>query len=190
MKRITTLIALFAVTLCMFPQDRNIILPQVPSQHNYKDYSMKDKGFWIAAEAEGASSVMQEKPNMQYAAATITAGYRFNEYIRIGAGLGARVYVHNAELRDPSRRCCIPLFVNARGNFMCKHNRKSVPYWSMNLGGVTCEGFYANPTLGYSFGGLRNNFLLGISYTLSTFKDAGGTHRAYSYFGIKLGYEF
>ena len=190
MKRLITLLAVFAVALYIFPQERTIILPQAPSQHNYKDYSMKDNGLWISMEVEGASSIMQNKQNMQFAAPTATIGYRFNEFIRIGVGAGARIYVHNADFRDTGNRFSIPVFLNLRGNVFCKHNRSVAPYWSINLGCVTSEGFYANPTVGYSFGGLRNNFLLGVSYTLSTFTDIGGIHQAYSYFGLKLGYEF
>ena len=191
MKKKILFFVLFTLTSYLYSQTpAKVILPQRPENHSIRDYKMTDKGFWIAAELEGASSIMQSKPNMQHATATFTAGYRFNEYIRIGAGIGAKVYVHNASVRDTGSKCCIPLFLNARGNFLCKHDRKAAPYWSMSVGGVTSDGFFANPVLGYSFGGLRHNFLLGISYTISTFKDVSNTNRAYSYFGIKLGYEF
>lgn len=190
MKRSVTLLALFAVTSCLFSQTNDIILPQQPKIHNRTESGIKDFKYWIAGEVEGASSVMEKKPNMQFATATVTFGYYVNEYFRVGLGFGGRVYVHNAEFRSTDRKFCFPIYANLRGTFLCKHYRKAAPYWSLNVGGVTDEGFFVNPTFGYSFGGLRNNFLLGISYTLNRFKDASYTHKTYSYLGIKLGYEF
>ena len=84
----------------------------------------------------------------------------------------------------------MPLFVNVRGNIVSASERDGVPFWSLNVGGITSEGFFASPTIGYSFGGLRNNFLIGLSYTVSSFKDKKKEDVVYSYFGLKLGYEF
>ena len=172
-----------------YSQSRDVILPQRPKSHSATTYSFKDDGFWMAAEAEGASSIMQST-NMQFAGLLFTAGYRFNEFLRIGAGLGTRAYVHNADFRKAKNVFAFPLFFNLRGNFISKQDRSTAPFWSMNIGGIPEEGFYANPTIGYSFGGLRNNFLIGISYSLNTFKDYRKHNQVYNYFGIKLGYEF
>jgi hypothetical protein len=77
-----------------------------------------------------------------------------------------------------------------RGNFISAYDRDGVPFWSINAGYAVNDGVFASPTIGYSFGGLRNNFLIGISYTISRFKDYKKENTTFSYFGLKLGYEF
>lgn len=178
------------ITVLAYSQARNVILPNRPDRHGYKDYSMTDQGLWFATEIEGASSIMQETKNMQFATLSVTAGYRFNEFFRIGAGIGGRAYVNNSDFRKSEHIWAIPIFMNLRGNIICKHDRAGAPYWSVNIGGVTDEGVYFNPVIGYSFGGLRNNFLVGLSYTLNNFKDNQDKNWTYSYLGVKLGYEF
>lgn len=92
-------------------------------------------------------------------------------------------------MRNTNSKFGIPLYVNLRGNFVSAYDRDGVPFWSLNLGGITREGLFLNPTIGYSFGGLRNNFYLGLSYTLTDFKDFTKSKQKYSYFGLKIGYE-
>lgn len=184
------LIMLFMPAVTANAQYRDVKLPDAPKKINYRDYEMQDKGFWCAVEAEGASSIMVHEPNMQYANLSWTGGYRLNDFFRFGAGLGVRYYVNNADVRDTDNKFGIPIFANVRGNFISAYDRDGVPFWSLNVGGITNEGFFASPTFGYSFGGLRNNFQIGISYTITSFKNCNKTNMAYSYFGLKLGYEF
>lgn len=171
-------------------QYRNVKLPDAPKQTNYKNYEAEEKGFWCAVEAEGGSSVMAHEPNMQYVNLSWTGGYRLNEFLRFGAGLGVRYYVNNADVRNTDIKFGVPIFANVRGNFISAYDRDGVPFWSLNLGGITNEGFFASPTFGYSFGGLRNNFQIGVYYTITSFKNCNNVSMAYSYFGLKLGYEF
>ena len=189
MKRFILIYLLALGCLTMQAQYREVTLPEKPQQKGYKNYLSQDKGFWFAFEAEGASSVMESKDNLQVAGLTFTGGYRLNEYLRVGLGFGGRYYVNHAEVRGSSSKLAMPFFVNARGNIISAYDRDGVPFWSVNVGAVTKEGFYLNPTVGYSFGGLRNNFLLGLSYTLSSFTRYEPS-QTYSYLGIKLGYEF
>ena len=190
MKKIFFSLLMFLLAFTTKAQYRDVKLPVIPKQVNYKDYETQTAGFWCAVEAEGGSSIMEHWTNMQYVSATWTGGYRFSEFLRIGAGAGVRYYVHNAWIRNTDNKFVIPVFANVRGNIISAYDRDGVPFWSLNIGGITCEGFYASPTLGYSFGGLRKNFQIGISYTIVSFKDWSKTNRAYSYFGLKLGYEF
>lgn len=190
MKRGLFLVYMLLTVLLGSAQYRDVKLPDAPKQSNYRDYENQNSGFWCAADIEGGSSVMANYPNMQYAGASFSGGYRFNEYIRVGVGFGLRYYVHNAYVRNASREFGFPVFANVRGNFISAVNRDGVPFWSFNIGGITGEGFFASPTLGYSFGGLRHNFQIGISYTISSFKSNWQENLAYSYFGLKLGYEF
>ena len=165
-------------------------MPEAPKKSNYRNYSMENAGFWCAVDAEGGSSVMVNSKNMQYTALSFTGGYRISEFLRFGAGIGVRYYVNNAEIRDTNNKFGVPIFANVRGNFISAYDRGDVPFWSVNIGGITNEGFFASPTIGYSFGGLRNNFQIGISYTITSFKNFEKADKVYSYFGLKLGYEF
>ena len=133
---------------------------------------------------------MEHKKNMQYTNLLVTGGYRLNEYLRAGVGFGGRAYLHNADVRDSDNKFVMPLFVNVRGNIVSASERDGVPFWSLNVGGITSEGFFASPTIGYSFGGLRNNFQIGISYTVSRLDNYQRQTKTFSYFGLKLGYEF
>ena len=185
------LLALCTIPSTIQAQQREVKLPPKTQQHGYRDYSTQDKGFWCGVEAEGGSSIMINSRNMQYVSLTYTAGYRINEYLRVGVGFGGRVYVNNDQVRDASSPFCMPIVANVRGNFMSSYDRNGVPFWSVNVGAITQEGFFVSPEVGYSFGGLRHNFQIGLSYTLSsldtTYKKKT---QAYSYLGLKLGYEF
>lgn len=190
MKKICFLIMLLVSATSAFAQYREVTMPEAPRNSNYRNYDMEDAGFWCAVEAEGGSSVMVNSDNMQYTGLSFTGGYRINEFLRFGAGIGVRYYVNNAEVRDTDNKFGVPIFANVRGNFISAYDRDGVPFWSFNIGGITNEGFFATPTVGYSFGGLRNNFQIGISYTITSFRNYEKKDMAYSYFGLKLGYEF
>ena len=170
-------------------QYRQVNLPDKSNKPTYKDLTTENKGFWCAFETEAGSSIMEFKPNMQFVALMVTGGYRISEYLRLGVGFGGRMYVHKADVRNTQSKFGIPIYANARGNFISAYDRDGVPFWSVNIGGITKEGLYLNPTIGYSFGGLRNNFYIGLSYTLSKFKDTTKQNQTYSYLGLKIGYE-
>lgn len=189
MKNICLFCLFVLAATSLLAQYRQVTLPEKPHQKGYQNYLSKDQGFWFSFEAEGASSMMENKDNLQVAGLTFTGGYRVCEYLRIGLGFGGRYYFHNGEVRGTSSKLAMPLFVNARGNIISANERDGVPFWSVNIGTVTKEGLYFNPTFGYSFGGLRNNFLVGISYTLSSFTQYK-PHRNYHFIGVKIGYEF
>lgn len=190
MKKIILFILMLLAIMSAEAQYRDVKLPDKAQQKGYKDYNGTDNGFWCSIEADGGSSVMIHSPNMQYAGLSFTGGYRFSEYVRVGVGFGGRVYVNNADVRDTDNRFGIPVFANVRGNFISAYDRDGVPFWSLNVGGITNEGFFASPTVGYSFGGLRNNFQIGLSYTITSFRNSSKIDMVYSYFGLKLGYEF
>lgn len=190
MKKFILLLVTFSAAFTLYAQNRDVKLPDAPKQTNYKDYDMQNSGFWCAIDAEAGSSVMVHSKNMQYGNLAFTGGYRINEFFRFGVGLGVRYYMNNAEVRDTDNKFGVPIFGNVRGNFISAYDRDGVPFWSLNIGGITNEGFFASPTFGYSFGGLRNNFQIGINYTITSFKNCYKTNMAYSYFGVKIGYEF
>ncbi len=193
MRRICILSVLLLMVTTLCAQYREVKIPEKGNVPEYKDYETKNEGFWIAAEVEGGSSIMESKSNKQYVALTAIAGYRRNEFLRFGLGFGGRVYVNNAFVeRESSSRYTFPVFANIRGNFISAYDRDGVPFWSLNIGSMINEGFFFSPTIGYSFGGIRNNFMIGLAYTMGTFKkdDEKKSTAVYSYLGLKIGYEF
>lgn len=184
------LMVVMSVSFIANAQYRDVKLPTAPKQTNYRDYTTENQGFWFAVDAEGATSVMVHSKNMQYTSLSFTGGYRLSEFMRLGIGLGVRYYVNNAGVRYSDNKFGIPVFANVRGNIISASDRDGVPFWSLNIGGITNDGFFFSPTLGYSFGGLRNNFQIGISYNMTCFRNCNKTDMAYSYFGLKIGYEF
>lgn len=180
--------AILAMPVCA--QYRDVKLPEKPNNSGYRDYQSQESGFWCSFEADGGSSIMEGRRNMQYADVTFSGGYRLNEYLRLGVGFGGRMYVNNAKVRQTDSKFGVPVFAAARGNFISAYDRDGVPFWSVRLGGIIKEGIYFSPSVGYSFGGIRNNFQVGIAYDLINPKDFTGDRRIYSGFSLRLGYEF
>lgn len=180
----------FAFSFCAQAQYRDVKLPDKPEMTKYEDFYKKSTGFWCSVELEAGSSVMVNKSNLQYTSLAFIGGYRFSEFLRVGLGLGARLYLHNANVRLSDNVFGLPIFAHARGNFISAYDRDGVPMWSLSVGGITNDGFFVSPTFGYSFGGLRNNIFVGVNYTLTTFTNYRRNNVAYSYLGLKVGYEF
>ncbi len=170
MNKLTALLGLILMSASSLSaqSDKEIVLPQKPHRAKYVDHTQSETGFWCAAEAEAGSTVMLNHANMQAAQLTYTGGYRFNEYIKVGVGFGAKYYFNNnARRRGNANSCTFPLFFNARGNFLSQADRSMVPYWSVSVGHVFKDGFVFSPSVGLRFGEQRSSWLLGISYSLN-----------------------
>ena len=135
------------------------------------------------------SRQMGEVPSWKVAG-TCNMPTSHSRYLRLGVGFGGRMYVNNAKVRQTDSKFGVPVFAAARGNFISAYDRDGVPFWSVRLGGIIKEGIYFSPSVGYSFGGIRNNFQVGIAYDLINPKDFTGDRRIYSGFSLRLGYEF
>ena len=173
-------------------------LPEINTKNLQKNYSSSETGFWIAAEAVGGYSCRLYNSNFALAEIDVTAGYRFSEYIRVGAGFGGRYYFDNDKVRYNSSEWAFPIYVNARGNFIPTNYRTTVPYWSCDLGGTILDGFMLRPTVGLRIGQPRSAFLIGLTYTGQSLKgftwNERGTRDSHtkfvSFISLKLGYEF
>lgn len=172
-------------------------IPEKGHDVNQEQYTDYDRGFWIAAEALGGYSAHLEGHNMGVAEIDVTAGYRFNEFLKVGAGLGARYYIDQKNLRRHSSNWGMPIYLSARGNMMYGKYRKVVPWWGFDLGGSVRDGFMMRPTVGIRIGEPRQAFTLGFSYmgqNIGCWKiEEGGTVKAdkfTSFFCLRLGYEF
>lgn len=169
-------------------QERQIRLPQKPSEQKYKEYQTEETGYWCSVEYDAGSSLFFEKKNFQETGLSFTNGYRFNEYLRVGVGAGVRYYFNNNEVRSTDVKWAFPLYANVRGNIMSMDVRNVVPYYSVNIGGIIRDGFYISPTIGLRIGDPRSAFLVGLSYSFEDTALRSGSGA--SMLAIRLGYEF
>lgn len=188
-KMLLFLTAIFS-GIAAFSQENAVRLPAVPNKHDYVQYSEKNNGFWCSAGVTAGYSITSGKGACEVSADFI-GGYRFNEYVRLGMGVSPRFLV--ASHRDfpksgQSVEC--PLYFDVRGNFLPQDQRMFSPYWSFDAGYTFNCGAYASPTLGLKFGGLRNDFLIGLSYVMQQYvykEDCMGIRNMIC---LKLAYEF
>lgn len=171
-----------------------VVQPKDPKIKKYVDYSDKDKGWWCAVEVFGAGQFYNPSAKLWDAGLIFTNGYRFNEYIRLGAGIGFRYAIHDlidGETTDKFNPVGIPLLVNLRGNAISQKSRMCVPFWNFDAGIILIENnFFFNAGFGFRAGGKRNNFVMTanymgqlINYNPNSMKYAHGIM-------LKLGYEF
>lgn len=68
--------------------------PATPKRAKYVDYDAKPNGWWCAVEVMGGGSVdANYNPNLYNIGFSFINGYRFNQWIRIGIGIGFRYYI-------------------------------------------------------------------------------------------------
>lgn len=183
-------VTLLALVLChaATAQVRTVRMPEKPlSGTNIAENST---GYWCSIEANGGSTLMENHRNVALVSAEFTNGYRFSQWIKVGAGLGIMYYPSNNKVRDTRNHLSMPLFLNARGNILSEEIRSTVPYWAVNLGTSIPDGFFLTPTVGLRIGEKRSAFLVGLSYTIRHLTTYPGTLHNYSGAMVKVGYEF
>ncbi len=171
-----------------FSQNRQIVMPNKP--HKGYNIAEKDNGYWCAFEVGGGTTVMDNMKNVAMVAASFTNGYRFNQYLKVGAGLGLLYYPNNDNVRNKDTHFSIPVFLNLRGNFLSDEIRKTTPFWSVNVGVSTPDGMFFTPTIGLRIGEKRSAFLVSVAYTLRHLDSYPGNANNYSGLLLKLGWEF
>jgi len=189
------------------------VVPATPKRAAYKDYESQQKGWWCALElTAGASEDLDYNPHFYNAELSFVNGYRFNQFIAIGIGLGYRYYIpsekeeyrkydgHNGlyEIKNQHYEqtkngvtyngtpWSIPLFFNMRGNLVSNDTRRCVPYWSLDLG-YTFSALYLNGSKwdGVSYGGL-NNQIPSVDNSQATVQRGDGFFYAPT-LGLKIG---
>ena len=133
---------------------------------------------------------MEGMKNVAMVGASFACGYRFNQYAKVGAGLGVLYYPNSSNVRDTKKHLAMPLFLNVHGNILSEEIRRTVPYWSLNIGGSIPDGFFLTPSVGLRIGEKRNAFLISIGYTLRHLKSYPECVSYYSGALLKFGYEF
>lgn len=170
-------------------------LPGVDNSGIQKNYTESQTGFWAAAEASAGYSCRLFNSNFGYSEFDAVVGYRFNEFVRTGIGIGGRYYFDNAKVRTTASEWAFPIFVNVRGNFIPTQYRSVVPFYSFDIGGTVRDGFMVRPNVGLRIGRDRSAFLVSIGYSgqdLSSYNKTNGekTRKFISFINLKLGYEF
>jgi len=200
MKSRTTLLlfALAASLMLSAQNNRNYRLPDEGNTTAHHDYSTFDRGFWIAPEFTGGIYCDFGMDKMPVPLELdVTGGYRFNEYLKVGIGFGARYYINNDYVRARSIEWSFPVYANVRGNFISSEYRQVVPYYCVDLGGAIRDGFMWRPTVGLRIGENRSAFLVGLSYMGQCLKrydkkskDGINDSKYASFLMLRLGYEF
>lgn len=196
-----TLTLLFAAaTLCAAAQERTVNrLPEIGRPTEDVEYSSNNSGFWAAVELSGGTTCRINKNNTWFGEADVVAGYRFNDFIRVGAGFGSRYYgKSDSPVRYSSIDWSFPVYLDLRGNFIPQTYRNVVPYWSFDVGATLRDGFMMRPSAGIRVGRQRCAFLLALSYTGQNMKVSRfnalnrevGSNRFVSLVSLRLGYEF
>lgn len=183
------LLSLAFLAITVSAQD--VILPDLPKDRTqYVDYETKADGYWTSVAANLSSTTLFQRKNILFTGAEWINGYRFNEFIRAGVGIGLRYYICSSRLRTSDFPWTFPLFLDVRGNIVSQQDRSAVPFWAVDIGGEMRGGFYFSPTLGYRFGTQRKSFILGLSYTLQQHDTYKKKNENISGVSLKLGYEF
>ena len=181
--------AVWALAGAANAQNREIRMPESPKATQL-NIAEADRGFWCVIEAGGGSTLMEEHKNVGMLEVSYTGGYRFNQYLKVGVGLGVLYYPNGEKVRDSGKKLAMPLFLNLRGNLLSDEIRRTVPFWSVNVGTAMPDGLFLTPSVGLRIGEKRNAFLMSVGYTLRHLKTAVGCCENYSGAMVKLGYEF
>lgn len=171
-------------------QSRQIIMPEESQEKGFANLAEQEQGYWCGIDAEFGSTLMENKKNVASVGVNFTNGYRFNEYLKVGIGLGVLYYVNSDNVRVRKSHLAMPLFVNLHGNMVTEEIRRTVPYWSVNVGTAMPDGFFFNPQVGLRIGEKRSAFCIGIGYVLRKLDSLSQNTSSYSGASLKIGYEF
>lgn len=164
--------------------------PEVKKDPALTDYADFDKGFWCRATLSGAYTLFMSANNVPLTELDLACGYRFNQYLKAGIGIGFRYYINNRDIRSDRHKWGFPIYATVSGNIIGEAYRSVVPYYTLDLGGTIRDGFMWRPTFGIRIGQPRSAFLLGITYTGQTLEYKTGKNRYCSALGLTIGYEF
>ena len=149
------------------------------------------RGFKLFAEVGAYADSYQEKEGILFDPAnsskwsgTVSAGYQFNNFFFLGAGLGADYYL---TIKDWS----MPIFAQARVNFL---NKKITPFFDFRFG----YSAFGNESFFYDFGlgarvaiSTKHALYAGATfYFQSSDSDNEFQGKTFTTIGLRVGYEF
>ncbi|MDE5773117.1 MAG: hypothetical protein K2H86_01495 [Muribaculaceae bacterium] len=171
--------------------DEASTVPPVAKNPSLVDYMEFERGFWMRANFNASASIFVSHTCTPIFDLTIAGGYRFSQFLKVGIGLGARIYVNNEKIRCRHSMWAMPIFATIEGNFINESNRTVTPYYSYDIGASISDGFMMRPTVGLRIGQARSAFTVGITYTGQDLKYAyGGMRKFVSCLGVSMGYEY
>ncbi len=165
-------------------------VPRQVSEVTTDDYSTYTQGFWCAVELYGGYTCSLSKSNISFTEVSYIAGYRVNQFAKVGLGLGARYYLKRNAAYTESIRWAMPLFAHVRGNLINEEYRTIVPYYSLDFGGAFRDGFMWRPSIGIKIGEDRSAFTVAVSYLGQSTKRFDNEQKYVSGIVLRLGYEF
>lgn len=166
------------------------VLPAVGKDPALADYSESDRGFWIRGRVGASYALFLTEHCTPFAEIDVAGGYRFNQYLKAGVGLGGRMYFQNDRIRARHDKWSLPIFATVEGNFVNDTYRTVVPYYSFDLGAAVRDGFMMRPGVGIRVGSKRSALVVGLNYTGQVLKYRTGKDRFVSALGISVGYEY
>lgn len=167
----TLLLGLVGVSLA---QSSSITLPEKPKRAKYVDYSVKQTGWWCAAQL-GAGYATNGHVFGQF---DFVNGYRFSEFLKVGVGVSPRIGLNT-----------IPIYAQVRGNFISQEDTMFAFFWNADMGYAINGGIYASPSVGMRYGGIRHNVLLNLYYAFEGQKPEVSDQLLHIV-GLRIGYEF
>lgn len=191
-KIVSAIIILFSVAAFTYAQERVITMPEKPNRGKYVDFSVKQTGWWCAAQLSGAFASGKDGRALMTQVDLIN-GYRFSEFLKVGIGLSPRIYpyTYRMEMNDGMTFgiYSLPIYLDVRGNIISQEDTMFAPYWNFDLGYSINEGVYVAPSLGVKFGGIRHNFITAIFYNLQGHRYLDSNQVLHA-IGVRIGYEF
>ena len=196
MRRIVFVICLLCMTIASgHAQERTITLPEKPIRGKYVDYSLKDSGWWIAAQITGGLATTNDNIHAGIMQVDIINGYRFSEFLKVGIGFSPRYYFAQNSFPLRENRMIfgvysVPIYADVRGNIISQEDTMFAPYWNADFGYTIHEGIFFSPGVGIKIGTVRNNVLFGINYSIQVHNVDEAKGGILHIFSIRLGYEF
>ncbi len=186
-KQILIIAALLSVAVTTFAQ---ITLPEQPKRAKHIDYSLRESGYWIAVQLSPAFATTGKEQALALQC-DIIDGYRFSEFLKVGIGISPRLYTNTSPsfCGKNGRPFSLPIYADVRGNFTPQADAMFAICWSADIGYAINEGFYASPFIGIRTGGIRHNFIAGLSYSFQS-HSVNDSNNPIHLVGLRIGYEF
>ncbi len=172
-------------------QTDSIRMPERPTKKALvPELSHQKSGYWCTAEFSAGSTAMMNQHNSPYIGASFSNGYRLNEYLKLGVGIGCNWWVLNSHIRESDISLTLPLYACARGNFLPDILTSSAPYWDIKVGSAVGDGFFFSPSIGMRFGESRSAFTVSVGYAYRDVKRISDHKSIMHCAELHLGYEF
>lgn len=189
-KIILTLLCATMSIVCTAQENTVNRLPDTPKHPVYKDHTVTQTGYWFSTEGFFGTMADPNSKNLQFIGAQFVNGFRLNEFLRGGVGIGLKHYFKSDDVRTSTTALGFPLFANLRGNLLSQNDREIVPFWSIEAGTEIRTGYYVSPLVGFKIGEQRSSFTVGVSYTMIQMDTKDKDDDIRNCITLKFGYEF